>query len=128
GVNQIATDASGNLYCMAYFEQPVDLDGILISPRRDQYSGTLLAKLDSNASVQWAKPIDSYGLAPAAISADPAGRVYLGYQFYGEPTVQGITYRSAMGYNGSLLVRLDSDGRWLSARQISGNNNSIAAL
>ena len=123
----ITLDNSGNVYSTGSFTGTVDFDpGVdtfnLVSSGSENI---FISKLDNNGNFIWAKPIFGYGNKSHSIATDNFNNVYAAGQFEGtvdfDPSTNIFNLTSSV-YDGVFILKLDSNGSFLSAKGISGTN------
>ena len=122
-----ATDYSGNVYTVGYFESPTimfNTDTLInaISPATDNF----LVKYNSNGVVKWARSSggNSYDYAQA-VATDQADNVYMaGYYTSGKLIFGTKTINNSDTFGGPqniFLAKYDSSGNVIWAKGINGN-------
>lgn len=131
----ITTDPSSNVYSTGYFHSAVDFD-----PGAGNYTLTsgapnwdpFVSKLDSAGNFLWAKQFKGtavHGGKGMSIKLDNADNVYITGQFFSTvdfdpgPGVYNLTTGSTDLE--SFVVKLDSAGNFLWARQFKGSGNNF---
>ncbi len=128
----IALDVSGNVYTTGIFKGTADFD-----PGSGVYSLTagnnndfFISKLDASGNFVWVKNIVGGHLdAIYSITTDHNGNVYTTGAFHFTidfdpgPGVYNMTTMNALG---GFILKLDSYGNFLWAKQINGIENSVA--
>ncbi|MEO1437307.1 MAG: T9SS type A sorting domain-containing protein [Bacteroidota bacterium] len=125
GVNIIdmSQDAQGNIYLCGTFGDSADFDP---GPDVFELLGTsYVAKLDANGDLVWAKSFNGFGVE--TVRPDNDGNVIIGFAFFQTidfdpgPSVQNI---SPSGDTDILILKLDVDGNFVWANQISGTSTA----
>lgn len=127
----IATDADGNIYTTGYFEGIVDFE-----PGPAVYNlGTVnchqayIQKSDSSGQMIWTKALSGATVDDATggfkLAVDPSGSVCIAGTFIGtndfDPGI-GIYNMTDGGMFDMFILKLDSAGNFVWAKQISGNS------
>lgn len=132
----IALDASGNVYTTGNFEGKVDFNpgaGVTNLISSGSYD-IFVQKLDTNGDFLWAKQMGGPNFDRGhSIVIDASGNLYITGMFYGiadfNPGKETAYLTSAGDYD-AFIQKLDSNGNFLWAKQIGGNEwdqgNSIA--
>ncbi len=130
GGNSIEVDAFGNVYTTGYFAGTVDFDPGLGIYNLTAVGGTdiFISKLDQFGNFLWAKNIvDSTGGGVGnSIALDPLGNVYTTGYFQGTADFDpglGTYNLTPVGYADIFILKLDSIGNFVWARQIGGIGN-----
>jgi len=114
----ITTDSSGNSYVTGLFSGTASFGNITLT--NSGYADIFVAKLDSSGNWLWAKQAggtsDDYCYS---IAIDSSGNSYVTGYFSGTASFGNITLESS-GYNDIFVVKLDSSGNWLWAKQAGG--------
>lgn len=132
----IAVDASGNVFTTGYFQGKVDFD-----PGSDVFNLTcagttdiFVQKLDTNGDFIWAKQMGGANNDSGySLVTDAVGNVYITGIFDGtadfDPSAE-IAYLTSAGHYDIFVQKLDSNGNFIWAKQIGGNEwdqgNAIA--
>lgn len=121
--NDIALDASGNIYTTGYFEGTVDFDpgiGIynLTSPA---FYSMYISKLNASGNFVWAVMVNS--AEGQSIAIDNAGNIYITGTF--GPTSDfdpgpGVYNLSELGGADIFICKMDMGGNFIWAKQLSG--------
>lgn len=122
----MTTDAAGNLYLAGNFEATVDFDPGTGTQELTSagLSDIFLMKLDADGQFLWAKRIGGIDYEKAnGMVIDASGNLLLCGYFYQtvdfDPNI-GIQELTSLGDNDMFLLKLDSDGNYLSCTQIGG--------
>ncbi|MCH2021984.1 MAG: SBBP repeat-containing protein [Saprospiraceae bacterium] len=126
--NSIAVDQNGNVYTTGYFDGIADFDpGInTFNLVVNGYSDIFISKLDSSGNFVWAKQIGGVsGEFGTAISLGLNNSVYISGSFNGtvdfDPGSGIFNLSSPIGEQEIFIVKLDSQGNFLWAKQIGGD-------
>ncbi|HKR05073.1 MAG TPA: SBBP repeat-containing protein [Bacteroidia bacterium] len=118
----ITADANGNSYITGYFSGiEIHFDSItLVATGLFDF---FIAKYDSSGNVQWAKTVVNSGfIIGNSIAVDANGNVYATGDFDGSVTF-GSTPLGSTGYNDVFVVKYDSSGNVLWAKQGGGGHD-----
>jgi len=127
----IKTDAQGNVYTIGYFEGIVDFDPGPAVYNLGTISGShaFIQKLDSTGQLIWAKEFAGTGAGDwsnaASLTTDAFGSIYITGTFTGTVDFDPGVNTNNMTYGGVrdlFIVKLDSIGDYLWAKQVSGSN------
>ena len=127
--NAIAVDGEGNVYSAGGFSVPVDFDPgeatFLLEPAG--FNDIYIQKLNAAGQFVWAKSIaGSYGEIIKSMQVDGNGNIYATGCFSGtvdfDPGVNNYSLTS-MGSNDIFVLKLDTNGRFLWAKQMGGLYN-----
>lgn len=126
-VNALTTDDNGNVCFTGFFRDTLDFDPgtgiynlVAISSSYDAF----VSKLDGAGNFIWAKQFSGLGLDHASvIKTDAAGNIHVGGYF--EQTTDfdpgtGIYNLSVTGTRDIFILKLESDGDFILAKQIGG--------
>ena len=131
--NAVTTDASGNIYVTGSFTGTIDADpGPGVFTLASQGTDVFILKLDTNGNFLWAVNVGGYNNdTPQAIATDVAGNVYITGTFQsGDCDMDpgpGIYYLSTMGQFDEFILKLDTNGNFLWARQRVSATNCFSA-
>jgi RHS repeat-associated protein len=123
----IAVDGTQNVYVTGYFSDTVDFDpgpGVFSLTSAGARDG-FLWKLNADASFAWARRLGGGGDVDGGIGlgCDGAGNVYAAFAFEGTatfgPGADSFSV-SSQGSDDALLLKLDSSGKLLWAKQVGG--------
>ena len=127
--NSIAVDIAGNVYSTGFFQNPVpDFD-----PGPSTYTlpnagatDVFVSKLDINGNFVWARGFGGIsGDVGNSIAVDKAGNIYVAGTFSGtadfDPSAATYTL-SSFGNNDIFILKLNSSGNFVWAKQIGGSN------
>lgn len=129
--NDITTDSVGNVYLVGYFSLTADLDPGADTANFTSNGGLdiYIQKLDVDGNLLWVKQIggiyDDYGLK---IATDNNGNVYItGYfsetvDFDPGPGTYNLTAKKDYDIH---ILKLDTNGNFLWAKQIGGERNDF---
>lgn len=135
--NDIAVDANGNVCTVGpYQSATVDFDpgpGVF-NLTNGGNTASFIQKLDSNANFIWAKKIENiagFSVVAYSVEIDLSGAIYVTGQFNGTadfnpgPGVFNLTnFSGANGYD-MFILKLDSNGDFLWAKQLGGLDSDI---
>lgn len=124
----VAVDAAGNVYVAGYFAGTVDFDPAPATAFEITTNGQYdisIVKFDPNGNFLWAKTIGgSFSDLAYAMTLDLAGNICMTGVFVGnvdfDPGAGNYTLNGG-GTNHCFIVRLDANGNFVQAMQISGN-------
>ncbi len=121
---RLAVDAGGNVYAAGQFEDTATF-GTLTLSNAGTGPDAFLAKLDPSGNFLWARP---FGLnqhqTALAVAVDGNGSVYAGGTFSGTLSFgNGVTVTS-VGFEDAYIVKLDSSGNALWARDMGGGSTT----
>ncbi|MEP7277272.1 MAG: SBBP repeat-containing protein, partial [Bacteroidota bacterium] len=133
----IAIDGSGNVYTTGVFYSTTDFDpGPAIydlTPPEDNNYDVFICKLDASGNFIWAKRIGSPHIIgaylsdnSAGITVDATGNVYTTGYFPGTvdfdpgPDIYNMTAAGASGTVDIFVLKLDTDGNFVWAKQMGG--------
>lgn len=127
--NSVATDATGNVYLTGAFHGTVDFDpgpGVSNLTASGGYEGSaFVAKYSSAGAFLWARGTQGGGSTAAYdIATDSAGNVY-SVGTFGDGAVDfnpgaGVMAFSNVGTADGFVMKLDTNGNFLWARQLTG--------
>jgi Beta-propeller repeat/Secretion system C-terminal sorting domain len=126
-VKSIATDANGDVYITGYFFITADFDPGPLEFNLTSYGdNTFVLKLNQNGDFIWAKQIEGYlSNISKSIKVDIVGNTYtIGY-FVGEVDFdpnEGVYSLTANGENDIFVLKLDTDGNFVWAKQFGGDS------
>ena len=120
-VTSLTTDAGGALYAAGRFSGPVTFGSISYTPPGNGTGYGFVGRLDpATGTWLWARQTD---VAAVGLAADASGSLWLTSTFSNAITIgtTRLTPTSGLRYPQTelLLARLDAQGNWLWARQIS---------
>jgi subtilisin-like proprotein convertase family protein len=121
---RVAVDAAGNVYEVGQFEYTATF-GTLTLSNAGTGPDAFLAKLDPSGNFLWVRQfgVNQYPTA-LAVAVDGNGNVYAGGGFYGTLSFgNGVTVTSG-GFNDAYVVKLDSAGNALWARDMGGGSTT----
>jgi len=125
-----ASDANGNLYVTGYFKNsPIVFDNDTLTNTNGGYADIFLVKYDKNGNVIWAKGAGGmYDDKCNSVATDDSGNVFITGWFQSLTITFGtITLTSTNGgYNNIFIVKYDSTGKTIWAKNVGGVNASNA--
>lgn len=114
----IATDSIGNSYVTGCFEGTATFGNITLTTNVSY--DIFIAKLDSNGSYLWAKQAGGTSSDDGlGIATDSNGNCYV-TGFFSDNATFGTTTLTSNGYNDIFIIKLDSNGNYLWAKQAGG--------
>lgn len=131
GANSMELDASGNIYTIGDFSGTVDFN-----PGSGIYNLTsigdndlFVSKLDSAGNFIWAKQIGGQSYpSQYDLALDAAGNIYITGTFWGMVDFDlgaGIFNLNTIGTHDLFVLKLDSFGNFIWAKQIGGSLGSV---
>ncbi len=123
GSRTCALDGYGHLYLTGYFESPsVNFGNITLVNISNSYDDIFITKYDTSGNVMWAKSAGgNYQDEGVGIAPDQNGNLYISGDFKSSLITFGITSLVQAGYKDIFIVKLDSAGNTLWAKQIGGS-------
>lgn len=125
-------DSSSNIYITGSFSDTVDFDPGAGTANLTSAGSTdiFILKLDSTGAFGWVKQIGGTGADDGnAITTDSSGNVYVGGRFYStidfDPGA-GTTNLTAGSAGDAFVLKLDSNGDYLWAKDMGGNSWNAA--
>ena len=131
--NDIALDANGNVYTVGpYQSATVDFDPgpAVFNLTNGGNTATFIQKLDSNGNFIWAKKIEAitgFEAVAYSVEVDMSGAIYITGMFNGTADFNPGTgvfnltnFSGANGYYDMFILKLDSNGNFLWAKQLGG--------
>jgi hypothetical protein len=127
----VASDISGNAYYAGYFAGIVDFDP---GPGTKYATGAggrdaFVSKLDANGNLLWAKHFGwKWNDWVTSLSIDPQGNVIFAGVFVGNVDFDpgpNIFNMYSGDYGGSFIVKLDTDGNFIWAKQLEGSYQTM---
>lgn len=125
-------DSSSNIYITGSFSDTVDFDPGAGTANLTSAGSTdiFILKLDSTGAFGWVKQIGGTGADDGnAITTDSSGNVYVGGRFYStidfDPGA-GTTNLTAGSASDAFVLKLDSNGDYLWAKDMGGNSWNAA--
>ena len=116
--NNIAVDASGNIYIAGYFQSTTITFG-MITLTNISGDDTYIAKYDSSGNAIWAKNFGSSSTGIYGICADANGNLYVAGALWGSITLGGTTLTS-IGAADVLIIKYDTSGNVVWAKSAGG--------
>jgi len=123
----LTLDKVGNIYVTGQFSSaPTDFDPGIAIYNLSSSGGpdVFILKLDANGNFIWAKQMGDINIQQASsIAVDASGNVYSTGYFFGTPDFDpgpGTFTLSASGSNGIFVSKLDANGNFVWAKQMSG--------
>lgn len=128
-VEQIITDASGNIYATGYINGTVDFDpttGVLNATAQGSYDG-FISKMDANGALVWAKTFGgNQQVFPIDLAFDNSGNILVVGGFYGtadfDPSATTVNVTSS-GNKDYFISKFDANGNFLSVLTAGGTSN-----
>jgi len=130
----IAHDANSNIYITGSFDTTADFDPSAVTYPLTANAGQdlFICKLDANGAFVWAH---SFGSATQdndsglSIAVSPQGNIFTTGGFYGsvdfDPSSTTTTILSALGGIDTFVSKLDGNGNFVWAKQLSGNSYDL---
>jgi hypothetical protein len=124
----VSTDASGNSYITGYFKSPSITFGAYTLTNTGSQN-VFLTKYDTNGNVLWAKSSIGTGSDEGtSVSTDASGNAFVTGYFQG-PTITFGTYTlTNLGATNMFLVKYDSNGNVLWAKNTSADDGSAVSV
>jgi len=125
------TDVSGNVYVTGIFEGTVDFDpgiGIYALSTTGSVENTFIAKFNANGDFVWAKQFEGEAISES-MTTDASGDIYITGHFYGTVDFYpgaGVFNLSSAGNEDIFISKLDTDGNFITAIRIGGNQSDEA--
>ncbi len=122
--SSVATDASGGVYVTGNFNSPSISFGsnTIINNNPPGYTDIFLAKYDVSGNALWAKSMTGAGWANH-VAIDASGNAYLVGSFSSSNITFGTTTLTNSGGEDIFLVKYNSSGNVLWAKNIGGTGN-----
>jgi hypothetical protein len=125
----IALDRNGNIYTTGYFSDTIDFDPgtafFNLNPT-NSWGDAFISKLDPNGNFLWAEAIsgniEDIGFA---LTTDDSMYVYATGYFQGTADLnpgQAVSNYTALGYEDIYILKLDSSGSLVWAKQLGGSD------
>ncbi|MFN7838228.1 MAG: T9SS type A sorting domain-containing protein [Bacteroidota bacterium] len=114
----IAVDASGNIFITGQFGGTLDFGGTVLSTASNK-NWAFIARYDNNGNLQWAKPIGTCGNCSSqgnGIALDNSGALYVGGEI--SPS---ININSAVADFGGVMLNPNVGGAWVASYFVDGN-------
>jgi hypothetical protein len=134
----VSTDSAGSIYVTGGFQGTMDFDpgpgtAYLTSIAPSNGSDLFVWKLDSNGNYVWATHVGNANYTSGyAIAVDGSGNVYVGGLYTGtvnfDPGPGTFNLTSTSGPHGDFLLKLDSLGNFVWARDMGGGANDTDNL
>ncbi|MGB0522471.1 MAG: RHS repeat-associated core domain-containing protein, partial [Flammeovirgaceae bacterium] len=115
-VNDLHTDANGNLYITGFYGTNVDFDGRAVSSSNG--TDMFVAKYDTNGNLVWMKAgTGTSAIQGKGVRADAAGNVFVSGWFYNDITFDGVNRINASNWQSDVfLAKYDAQGNFLWAQ------------
>ncbi len=131
--DEIAVDAAGNVYTTGSFSSPTDFDpGAGVTLLTPNSSDIFVQKLDASGNLVWVIQIGDLGAdAGYGISVDAQNNVYVTgtfkyvVDFDPGPSVANLTNPGPGYIDNTFILKLNSSGNYVWAKNISGGSNGI---
>lgn len=131
--NSITFDNNGNVYIAGIFLGTADFDPGVGSAPLTALGGfdVFILKLDQNGDFVWVKQIGGISLSGDGVNTiqlDGSGNVYTYGSFYGTVDFNpgaGVFNLTSAGQSDLFILKLDSDGNFISALKFGGSNFDI---
>ena len=131
----VGVDQQGNVYSAGLFNYTIDMDpgsGVFDMAGGDPFNyGIFISKLDANGNFVWAKQIPTnVEFGEIDLKVDRDGNVYVTSQLRNAADMDpgpGVLMMSPTGYQDAFVVKLDTDGKLLWAKQFGGPGDTGAA-
>jgi len=131
-VQDVETDAEGNVYISGFFQNQVDFDP---SPQRVELqtqgiTDGFVAKYSASGSLNWAKQFGggSGEVLARTLTLDPAGNVYISGGYWDEADFDPSPTNLTLPANGALdffIAKLNNQGGFIWANNIGGLNTEF---
>lgn len=132
-VYDVMVSKTGNVYFTGINDRPADFDpgpnAALIAP--DSYNSlNFLAKYDSEGNFLWANS-GAVGYTPSSLEEDDLGNVFVigsfGSRYDFDPGL-GTALLDPIGWRDMYISKIDSNGRYIWAKQMGGASASVQAV
>lgn len=129
----VAVDQQGNVYSAGLFTYTVDFDpgpGVYtVTAEGPSNYGIYISKLDADGNFVWAKQIPALvEFADIELKVDNSGNVYL-TAYINEPADMdpgpGVQIMTPIGAKDAFVVKLDTDGNLVWAKQFGGPGDTV---
>jgi gliding motility-associated-like protein len=129
----VGVDGQGNVYSTGLFEHTIDMDpgaGVynITGGGFDEY-GIYISKLDANGNFVWGKQIPVLvEWAPIELKVDKNGNIYLTANFNQQADMDpgpGVYMMKPIGPKDAFVVKLDTDGNLVWAKQFGGPGDTV---
>jgi len=124
----VGVDEQGNVYSAGLFEYSVDFDpgpGVYSMSGAGPFNkGIYISKLDANGNFVWARQIPTYvEFGRIELKVDRVGNIYLASDLYNAADMDpgpGVYMMSPTGFRDAYVVKLNTDGNLVWAKQFGG--------
>jgi gliding motility-associated-like protein len=124
----VGTDENGNVYSAGQFEKSIDFDpgpGVFTITAAGPFDKAMyISKLDANGNFVWAKQIPNYmEFGRIEIKVDKVGNIYFASDLNVAADVDpgpGVHILSPTGFRDAFILKLNSDGGLVWAKQFGG--------
>jgi hypothetical protein len=118
-ITDVATDASGNIYCTGYFFETLQLGTTTLSAPSGNAAGFVM-KTAADGTPQWVVPLNSPYINSMAIAVAPDGSVYAGGSFR-EKISWGSDSLISTTTNNAFLAKINNNGQMIWMKNFGGN-------
>lgn len=120
---QLAVDATGQCYVLAYFNTPLPIGGTTLVPAKPPYGEPYVAKLDAQGQVLWARQFGTPSVQEtgAGLALDAQGNLLLAYQF-AETVTHGTHSFTSRGSSDVLVLQYSPQGDYQWGVQFGGRD------
>ncbi len=132
--NSITVDTQGNVYTVGHFRGTVDFDpgsGTFNLATLGNFNNVFISKLDASGNFIWAKQLGLYdNIDGLSIAVDVSGNVYTTGIFTGTADFNpgtGTFNLTSVGSNDVFVLKLNSLGNFVWAKQFGGSGNDIVS-
>lgn len=124
----VGVDGKGNVYSVGYFSYHIDFDpgpdNFVMTAQGQSNQAIYICKLDAAGGFVWAKQIPTYvEFGQIELKVDPAGNIYVVSDLR-EPADMdpgnGVFMMKPTGFRDAFIVKLDTDGNLVWAKQFGG--------
>ncbi|MCB9641302.1 MAG: SBBP repeat-containing protein [Myxococcales bacterium] len=121
----VATDASGNVYVLGFFEGSISLGAITLTSKGGK--NLFVAKMDDTGKLLWASTAGGAtgGVEPQSIAVDKDGNAYIAGSFE-ESATFGSTNLTSKGGIDIFVAKLDASGQFMWASSAGGPDSEEA--